>query len=364
MTLARRVLPLLVLAMPCTPVLAQMDTVHAFYSWVLAHPSRGLPSRSERGQLAKYLSPRLIRLFAAASDTQAKCVAAAPKGDKPLILEGDMFVGNYEGATEVVYGEPRRSGDAVIVESDLFYVDNRFPKAHKHRAVAWKDRIEMRFIAGGWYVDEVRFHRGETLVAALDAYITEGKRSCASHDSPQTHDVSSYDAALQRWRTPEDVNAWIAARFQYDTQRAMLLSEGERALKDAPAIYAPQAFFASPKGVCVDLARFAVEALREVSPELAPRYVLIEFEPTSIAGHTYRLHWVASFERLGKRYFFADSNRPGYIAGPYGTTQEYIDEYAQYRARRIVTFKELSSYQRRSKMPAQKRAREGGLAWQ
>ena len=169
---------------------------------------------------------------------------------------------------------------------------------------------------------------------------------------------SSYPSALQLWRTPEHINAWIAARFEYDTHRGMLLSESGRALKDPPAIYAPEVFFAKPTGVCVDLSRFAVETLREVAPELAPNYVLIEFEPMIVAGHTVRLHWVVSFERSGMRYFFADSNRPGHIAGPYGTAQEYITEYAQYRGRRIVSFKELPSYQRRLKIPAPKKGRE------
>ena len=176
-----------------------------------------------------------------------------------------------------------------------------------------------------------------------------------------THDLlapSSYPLALQLWRTPEQINAWIAARFEYDTQRGMLLSESGRALKDPPVIYAPEAFFGTPKGVCVDLSRFAVETLREVAPELEANYVLIEFEPMIIAGHTVRLHWVVSFERSGMRYFFADSNRPGHIAGPYSTTQEYITEYSQYRGRRIVSFRELPSYQRRLKTPAHKQSRE------
>jgi hypothetical protein len=175
----RRFILLLALLAWCRPVSAQMDTVHAFYTWVLAHPSRGLPSRDEREQLAKYLSPRLIRLFEAASAMEVKCVASAPKGDKPLILEGDLFVGNHEGATEVAYGEPRQSGDAVLVQADLFYVDNRFPKAHKHRAVAWRDRVELRSRRGGWHVEDIHFQRNRTLAAALEAYIAEGERSCS-----------------------------------------------------------------------------------------------------------------------------------------------------------------------------------------
>jgi hypothetical protein len=153
-------------------------SLHTFYAWVLAHPSRGLPSAKERTELAKTLSPELIKLLKAASEMEAKCVRAAPKDEKPLIVEGDLFVGNYEGATEIAYGEPRREGDRVVVESDLMNVDKRFPKAHKNRAIAWKDTVELRQLDGRWYVDEVRFAENRSLVGNLKEYIDDAGRSC------------------------------------------------------------------------------------------------------------------------------------------------------------------------------------------
>jgi len=154
------------------------DTVQRFYAWALAHPSRALPSPAERVQLAKVLSPQLVALLKSAAETEAKCVRSTPKSDKPLLVEGDLFVGNYEGATEVVYGPPRRHGDTLAVESDLFYVDRRFPKAHPHRTIAWKDRVELRRIDGHWYVEDIRFARDRSLAASLNAYIEAGARSC------------------------------------------------------------------------------------------------------------------------------------------------------------------------------------------
>ena len=153
-------------------------SVHAFYGWVLAHPSRGLPSANERAELAKTLSPEVMKLLKAASEMEAKCVRAAPKGEKPLIVEGDLFVGNYEGATEIAYGEPRREADRVVVESDLMNVDKRFPKAHKNRTIAWKDSAELRQVGGRWYVDDVRFAENRSLVGNLNEYIDDAGRSC------------------------------------------------------------------------------------------------------------------------------------------------------------------------------------------
>lgn len=162
-------------------------------------------------------------------------------------------------------------------------------------------------------------------------------------------DAASYQEALQVWRTPEDVNAWIGARFSYDLSRAMLLSETQRSGSGRMFIYEPQQFFAVPSGVCVDLARFAVETLQHIDPNTEPQYLMIKFAPIQIAGNTLRMHWLASFRRDGKTYFFADSKRPGHIAGPYAGTQEFIEAYAQYRGRTIVAFRELESFQRKQR---------------
>jgi hypothetical protein len=151
------------------------------------------------------------------------------------------------------------------------------------------------------------------------------------------------------WRTPEDVNAWIGSRFDYDGDRAMRLSESQRASGAAPPVHPPQAFFEEPRGICVDLSRFAVETLRAVAPELKPAYVMIEFDPVTLGGNTLRRHWVASFEREGRHYFFADSKRPGHIAGPYASTGEYVEDYAKYRGRPVVAFRELDSFRRQPK---------------
>ena len=209
------------------------------------------------------------------------------------------------------------------------------------------------------------------VVAAIAAIAVAGCGSLSGNadpasDAPETSiayggrytQAASYADTLRLWRGPDDVNAWIGARFEYDLPRAVELSETQRQANGRMPIHAPEALFAAPKGVCVDLARFAVETLRAIAPEARAAYVMIEFDPVSISGNTLRRHWVASFERDGKRYFFADSKRPGHIAGPYGSTQEFIDEYATYRGRRIVSFREVDSFERKARTPAAKQARD------
>jgi hypothetical protein len=167
----------------------------------------------------------------------------------------------------------------------------------------------------------------------------------------------TYEAALRTWRDADDVNRWIGATFEYDMARAMLLSETQRQDRRL-AIHRPQDFYAAPSGVCVDLARFGAEALRAIAPGTKPRYLMIEFAPVTVAGNTLRRHWLVSFERDGKRYYFADSKRPGVIAGPYDGNDAFIEAYARFRGREVVSYRDLDSFERTTRTLAVHHARE------
>jgi hypothetical protein len=158
--------------------------------------------------------------------------------------------------------------------------------------------------------------------------------------------ADSYEHALHIWKTPEDINAWIAANFSYDMARAVLFSETQRTKNEQFLIYQPAELFKKKAGVCIDLSRFGVETLRRIDPQSDPKYLMIEFNPIQIKGNTFRLHWLVTFKHDGKTYFFADSKRPGHIAGPYNDTQAFINDYEQYRRRKIILFRELSSYEK------------------
>lgn len=171
-------------------------------------------------------------------------------------------------------------------------------------------------------------------------------------------DAASYEQALRDWQTPEDVNAWIAAKFQYDLPRAMQLSETQRQRSGTLPIHEPEDFFGAPSGVCVDLSRFAVETLRRIAPGAQPAYLMIEFAPATVGGNTLRRHWLASFRRDGSLYFFADSKRPGQVAGPYASVEDFVSDYAAYRGRTIVAFQERDSFRRQLRARAGRQTRE------
>jgi len=162
--------------------------------------------------------------------------------------------------------------------------------------------------------------------------------------------IDSYTRALVTWKTAEEINKWVAGSFTYDRARAIELSSDRKNSKKGISIYKPSEFFVNKAGVCVDLARFGVETLKIINPNSDPNYLMIEFDPIQINGHTYRLHWLVSFKKDGKKYFFCDSKRPGFLAGPYNSTQAFINEYEQYRGRKIVAHRELESYKKKRKL--------------
>lgn len=204
------------------------------------------------------------------------------------------------------------------------------------------------------------------LLAAAGGVCAE--RANSASDAPESRPPAvervetpqSYPQALQRWRSAEDINGWIGVKYDYDMPRALRLSETQRNGGSEPiAIHSPETFFGTPVGVCVDLARFAVETLRVVDPGAKPAYLMIEFAPVTIAGNTLRRHWLASFERGGQRYFFADSKRPGVLSGPYASAHEFLQEYARYRGREVVSYREVETYERRKRSLAAKQGRPG-----
>jgi len=171
--------------------------------------------------------------------------------------------------------------------------------------------------------------------------------------APATH-----AQALRLWQRPEDLNAWLGERFEYDTARAVRLSETQRARNGTLPIHEPAAFFAVPRGVCVDVARFAVESLRAIDPQAKAGYLMIEFDTATLSGQTLRRHWVATFERGGQLYVFGDSKRPGHLAGPYVDAAAFVVDYVRYRGREVVAFRQLASYERQRRRLATKQSSE------
>jgi len=115
------------------------------------------------------LTPELVRLFEAASATEARCIAGLPPDIKGPVWEGNPFVSNYEGAREAWYGPSRSEGRQVIIEVHLLDVDDKRPKGDKYRTYIWQDSVKLRKEKSGWLVADVV--RGESLAGMLREYV-------------------------------------------------------------------------------------------------------------------------------------------------------------------------------------------------
>jgi hypothetical protein len=174
------ILPAIVLAFACGARADEpLDAARSYYTWALSHAGRGLPSAGHRAEMAAFLTPDLVKLFESASQTEQRCIKSATKGEKPLIVEGDMLVSNLEGASEVAYGVPQVDGDSASMEVSLMYIDRRFAKGHPHRVVAWHDQLDFARTGGRWRVKEAHFPPDRSLGEELRGYIQEGQASCA-----------------------------------------------------------------------------------------------------------------------------------------------------------------------------------------
>lgn len=158
----------------------------------------------------------------------------------------------------------------------------------------------------------------------------------------------SYKEALQKWKTVSDVNLWMKENFHYDMERAKQLSENS-SKREKTAIYSPAEFYQIKKGTCVDLSRFAVETINRLDTSKHVQYLMIEFEPIIIDSSIMKKHWVAVYQDSSNYYFWADSKRPGHTAGPYKMIDEFIADYQDFRDRKIVSWKILSSYEKKKK---------------
>ena len=222
----------------------------------------------------------------------------------------------------------------------------------------------------------MRWRRLDLARAALLAGLAFAGVACAAppapdplSDAPDPHYVRAgggvadigYAELAQRWHRAEDINAWIGAHFEYDRERALALSESARARQaQRVAIIEPEAFYAAPRGVCVDLTRFAVSTLRRIDGGAQASYLMIEFEPVQVQGQWLRRHWMAAFRRDDAWWFFADSKRPGHLAGPYDTVAQFLDDYAAYRGRAVLSHRLLPSHERQMRTPAPRMPREPG----
>ena len=176
-----------------------------------------------------------------------------------------------------------------------------------------------------------------------------GKLSDASNDTTfyqsGTDDSISYETILTQWKTVANVNNWIKENFRYSFDRAKQLADNSPT-REQLHIYSPAKLYQTKKGVCIDLARFAVETINILDTSKHIQYLMIEFEPIIIDSSIIKKHWMAVYRDSSGYYFLADSKRPGFITGPYRTVADFVADYQTYRDRKIISWKVMMSYKK------------------
>ena len=145
------------------------------------------------------------------------------------------------------------------------------------------------------------------------------------------------DALFEAGRRPANEGVLRCLRFIAANLRTALTQEGCQA--EAAAIMRTLIDR-------IELTPVRYKSLRAIELESAPKYGKITFAPTYVHSCLFQKHWLATFIRGGLHYFFADTKRPGLIAGPFKLPEHFVVEYEQFHQRQVLSFRLLSSHRR------------------
>lgn len=91
--------------------------------------------------------------------------------DKPLILEGELFSGLYEGFTSYKVVSEALDGDRATV--DVLFTN-------QHYDISWTDRMEMVREDGEWRIDDVRYLDKKTAALGLRDVLRDFEEAATS----------------------------------------------------------------------------------------------------------------------------------------------------------------------------------------
>jgi hypothetical protein len=141
-----------------------------FYKWAIRHDGGGLPKEPQLKSLKKFLSIDLVYLLRASSAAEERCIALTPIGQKPLVFEGSLFVGFYEGLTKVISLREKKIGEKTIISTRLGY-DNPKVLTDTHN---WLDTVTMIQENDKWVISDFNSVGSKaTLVGTLKKYISK-----------------------------------------------------------------------------------------------------------------------------------------------------------------------------------------------
>ena len=149
-----RIAAALVLALIAAPALAGADdpaqVASGFYTAEIGLHEGGIPAPKGLARLSPFLSAGLQQMLADA-DKAELAYAENTHHAVPPLLEGDIFVSLFEGATSARVGSCEVTGDSAVCPVDLHYDEGGGAGAH------WTDRVHLTRGANGWGVDDIAY---------------------------------------------------------------------------------------------------------------------------------------------------------------------------------------------------------------
>lgn len=122
--------------------------VKRFVAFYFHSYKRGLPGKSQLPELASFLTPELLELFAAGIRGEA-CYHQNNNGGPPLV-EGDLFSSLFEGATSATYRPIVQKSDEATFEME--WTNDGRGITSPPEPFVWKDQVLLVRTPSGWRI--------------------------------------------------------------------------------------------------------------------------------------------------------------------------------------------------------------------
>lgn len=116
--------------------------------------------------VAEFLSPELLKLCVLVKATEQQSAELTPTGEKPAIVEGEIFASLYEGYQDVKIIDLKKDGESCIATVEFSHAyDASSPKE------IWQDHLVLTLYKGEWKLDNVLYREGRNYPKDLKTYL-------------------------------------------------------------------------------------------------------------------------------------------------------------------------------------------------
>ena len=183
-------------------------------------------------------------------------------------------------------------------------------------------------------------------------FIDNMTRLTASIEKNEQFKKYKFKRIVSKWKGAEEIVLWMSNNLKYNIARSVYIKNSAEQIKKLTIqkkstshlineffSFRPQDLVSLKNGVCIDIASFGVAVLKNISPSLNPRLLKIKHEGIKADGITRVSHFLGTYEKDGKFFFFADSKQLNRHAGPFDNTADFVKYYEQFLGRKIKSYR-------------------------